>query len=249
MRQYFRALDYDRYVAAGRAVLERELQRLGITGANLEKVAQRFGKPKLEVFLEAIGRGDVTSTQLIAVLTESGSQAAPTAAYETVTTTTGEPAKKEDATVGGIRILGVGNLLTIAAKCCQPVPEDAITGYVTRGRGVTIHRSDCPNFVRLARQNPERVIPVDWNARGTDLFKAQVQVIAQNRANVVRDVTNLFAEAKINVIQTISVPDSKRGAITMNITVEVANSARLSEVLGEISQKPYILDAGRKASG
>jgi len=127
VRQYFRALDYDRYVAAGRAALERELQRLGITGANLEKVAQRFGKPKLEVFLEAIGRGEVTSTQLVAVLSESGPQAAPAPIQETVTTTTAEPAKK-DSSVGGIRILGVGNKLTIAAKWCQPVTEDSITG-------------------------------------------------------------------------------------------------------------------------
>jgi len=248
VRQHFRALDYDRYVASGRVILERELQRLGIIGANLEKVSQRFGKPKLEVFLEAIGRGEVTPTQLAAVLSESVPQPAAAPAVETVTTTGTEPAQK-DATVGGIRILGVANLLTIAARCCQPVPNDTISGYVTRGRGVTIHRSDCRNFHRLARENPERVIPVDWNARGTDVFKAQVQVVAQNRAGVSRDVTNLFAEAKINVVQVTSVPDSKRGVVTLNITVEVANSAQLGEILGEISQKSYVLQAGRRASG
>ena len=245
VRQWFRVQDYDKNVSTGRAILERELQRLGVTGANLEKLAQRFGKARLEDFLEVIGRGDITTTQLSAAFPETvTAQAQDTQPEKTAALQT----PRAEGAMGGVRILGVGNLLTAAAGCCQPLPEDPVIGYVTRGRGLIIHREDCPNFLRLKRDNPERVIKVDWTSREKDVFKAQIQVLAGSRSGIVKDVTAVFGEEKVPVITVKSHVDSKTGIATISYVVEVANLGQLARVLSEISQVPGVIEASRKTS-
>jgi len=245
VRQWFRVQDYDKNVSTGRAILERELQRLGVTGANLEKVAQRFGKNKLEDFLEVIGRGDITPTQLSAAFPEP----VTTQAQETQPEkTTALQTPRADGAMGGVRILGIGNLLTAAAGCCQPLPEDPVIGYVTRGRGLMIHREDCPNFLRLKRDNPERVVKVDWTSREKDVFKAQIHVLAGSRSGIVKDVTAVFGEVKVPVISVKSNVDSKTGIVSIGYVVEVSNLGQLARVLTEISQVPGVIEAARKTS-
>ena len=245
VRQWFRVQDYDKNVATGRAILERELQRLGVTGANLEKLAQRFGKNKLEDFLEVIGRGDITSTQLSAAFPEQASAQAQEAQAEKAPTL---QTPRADGAMGGVRILGVGNLLTAAAGCCQPLPEDPVIGYVTRGRGLMIHREDCPNFVRLKKDNPERVVKVDWTSRDKDVFKAQIQVVAGSRSGIVKEVTAVLGEEKVPVISVKSNVDSKTGIVSIGYVIEVTNLGQLARVLSEISQVPGVIEAGRKTS-
>ncbi len=245
VRQWFRVQDYDKNVSTGRAILERELQRLGVTGENLEKLAQRFGKTSLEDFLEVIGRGDITTTQLSAAFPEPVTAQAPGMQPEKTTTL---QVPRAEGAMGGVRISGVGNLLTAAAGCCQPLPEDPVIGYVTRGRGLIIHREDCPNFLRLKRDNPERVIKVDWTSRDKDVFKAQIQVLAGSRSGVVKDVTTVFGEEKVPVISVKSHVDSKSGIVTIGYVVEVTNLGQLARVLSEISQVPGVIEASRKTS-
>ncbi|RPJ87149.1 MAG: bifunctional (p)ppGpp synthetase/guanosine-3',5'-bis(diphosphate) 3'-pyrophosphohydrolase [Acidobacteria bacterium] len=244
VRQWFRVQDYDKNVSAGRAILDRELQRLGVTGANLEKLAQKFGKNRLEDFLEVIGRGDITPTQLSAAFPE----AAPPVQEAQAEKATALQAPRADGAMGGVRILGVGNLLTAAAGCCQPLPEDPVIGYVTRGRGLVIHREDCPNFLRLRRDNPERVIKVDWTSREKDVFKAQIQVLAGSRSGIVKDVTAVFGEEKVPVISVKSNAEAKTGIVSINYIVEVANLGQLAHVLSEISQVPGVIEAARKTA-
>jgi GTP pyrophosphokinase len=243
VRQWFRVRDYDKNVVAGRVTLERELQRLGITGANLEKIAQRFGKNKLEDFLEAIGRGDISTTQLSAAFPEPAPAQAQEAPSEKTPTL---QAPRAEGAMGGVRILGVGNLLTAAAGCCQPLPEDPVIGYVTRGRGLVIHREDCPNFLRLKRDNPERVIKVDWTSRDKDVFKAQIQVLVGSRSGIVKDVTAVFGEEKVPVLSVKSSVDPKTGIMTISYAVEVANLSQLAHMLSEISQVPGVIEAARR---
>jgi GTP pyrophosphokinase len=244
VRQWFRAQDYDRNVATGRALLERELQRLAITGENLEKLAQKFGKRKLDDFLEAMGRGEITSTQLAAAFPEVSPAATQTAESQVVEV----QAPRAQGGTGGIRIRGVGNLLTAAAGCCQPLPEDPVIGYVTRGRGVTIHHKDCPNFRRLQQESPERVVTVDWSIREKDLFKAQIQVFGNQRPSLPRDVGTVLAEEKVNVISAQTTVDSKNNRLTMTLIVEVTNLAQLGRLLTNISQVPGVFEASRKSS-
>ncbi|HXK58480.1 MAG TPA: GTP diphosphokinase [Acidobacteriota bacterium] len=246
VRQWFRIQDYDRNVAAGRAVLERELQRQGIVGANLEKLAQKLGKNRLEDLLEVVGRGEITPTQLAAAFPE---QAAPVPEETTAQKIGAElPETRTEGAMGGVRILGVGNLLTAAARCCQPLPGDPVIGYVTRGRGLMIHREDCSNFRRLKRDNPERVITVDWTTREKDVFTAQVQVLASNRSGIVKDVTAVFGEEKVPLVSVRSNADLKSGVLNLVFVIEVTSLGQLGRVLSEISQIPGVLEASRKTS-
>jgi GTP pyrophosphokinase len=246
VRQWFRVQDYDRNVAAGRTVLERELQRLGVTGANLEKVAQRFGKTKLEDFLEALGRGDIATAQLAGAFPETSPPQAVEAPPDGKVVELQAPRKQ--GALGGVRILGVGNLLTSAAGCCQPLPDDAIVGYVTRGRGVTIHRADCPNFLRLKKESPERVVRVDWTTRDNDVFRAQIQVLSTPRAGLIKDLTAVLAEEKINLVSVRTSTDAKNSLVATSLSVEVANLSQLGRVLTQLSRVPDVIEASRRVS-
>jgi GTP pyrophosphokinase len=145
-----------------------------------------------------------------------------------------------------VLVVGVESLMTQLAKCCKPAPPDAISGFVTRGKGVSIHRSDCSNFRELAARNAERVIEVEWGAPKSDgaVYPVDVAVEAADRQGLLRDISEVFAKEKMNVIgvQTQSV----KGTAWMTFTVEIADSARLSKVLGLVKEVQGVRWAKRR---
>jgi GTP pyrophosphokinase len=235
VRQWFRHEDYEKDVASGRSALDRELHRVGATGESHEGIAAACGYPKLEEFLAALGRGEVSSRQIeIAVRGEAPPQAPPPPLLA--------PARSKASS--GVLVLGVNNIATLIAKCCKPVPPDPIVGFVTRTRGVMVHREDCPNVTGLAEEQRERLMPADWGKTGEEApFSADVEVVAVDRQGLLRDVTEAIARERINVtaVNTLS-----RGAMAfMRFTVQVGSADAIARVLRQVKDVPGVATARR----
>ena len=240
VRTFFRALDFDKNVAAGRGVLERELHRQGLH-IDQERIAKRSRFPKLDDFLAALGRGDINTAQLGGLLQEFAPKPEPTPPSPPK-----HQARKFKSKPGAVEIEGVGNLLTQLAQCCRPAPGDAIVGYITQGAGVAIHRADCTNALHLASQQPERMLEVSWSGGGGETYPVEIQVTAYDRHGLLRDVTGVFSDLKLNVLAVNTRTDDKDFTAHMTFTVAVNDIAELGRVLDRVTALPNVREARRK---
>ncbi|MEO7725892.1 MAG: bifunctional (p)ppGpp synthetase/guanosine-3',5'-bis(diphosphate) 3'-pyrophosphohydrolase, partial [Burkholderiales bacterium] len=191
VRQWFNRLNLEASMAEGRAAVEKELQRQGMTGVSLDQLAQTLGFAKLNDFFAETGRGEISARQIQVALREE--DASPAVSDEAPVV------HRPRARPGGILIVGVDKLLTVPAKCCKPAPPDPIIGFVSRGRGVTIHRRGCDNVKRLAA---ERLIAADWGVAADATFPVDVVIEARDRTGLLRDITEIFSREHINVTAT-----------------------------------------------
>lgn len=241
VRSWFKRQDYEHNVTAGRSILDRELHRLGVNDMSMEKLAGRFKHRQVDEFLEAIGHGDITAGNLANALNELVPRPS---ARETQRPRLEK--KKHATTAGGIKILGVGNLMTSTARCCSPVPNDPIIGYITRGRGVTIHRQDCGNVLRLQGEDRDRLIEVEWGGQSDETYLVDIAVEAYDRSGLLRDITAVLANDKINLNGVNTATDERDGIARMSLTLEIADIGQLSRVLTRIGQLPNVVEARRK---
>ncbi|HVY08405.1 MAG TPA: bifunctional (p)ppGpp synthetase/guanosine-3',5'-bis(diphosphate) 3'-pyrophosphohydrolase [Burkholderiales bacterium] len=233
VRQWFNNRQLEEAVIQGRTILEKDLQRLGKTGQNLEELASRLEFASVNDLFAAIGRSEVTPRQLQAAVlgdevVEEKQPVAPVHA---------RPA----AAPSGILIVGVDKLLTVLARCCKPAPPDAIIGFVSRGRGVTIHRADCRNVARLPQ---ERLIASDWGDTGASKFPVDVELVAGNHPALMRDVLDVFTREKVRVVSSAS--HSEDLGSKMTFTLEVDNLAQLTRLLAAVRDVPGVESARRK---
>ena len=238
VRHWFKQQDMSEHIAQGRTQLDRELHRLGITSINQEKIAHKLHFHKLEDFLAAIGRGEVTQRQIGNAIQQ---EQAPAAKPD-------EPAialkpAAEPAAPGGVLVEGVGNLVTKMAQCCRPVPPDAIVGYVTRDKGITIHRRDCASIQHLMKNRAERILNVQWGRNDSGSFTVQVEVVAQDRPGLLRDIGDLYLREKVNVTRVDSL--SKGLEAKMRFTITVGNTTQLDRLLMLIRQVQGVSAARR----
>ena len=238
VRHWFRYQNFEEDISQGRAQLDRELHRLGVTSVNQEKVAQKLNFNKLEDFLAAIGRGEVTQYQIAQAI----QQEAPAKAEEPTETLVPKPASSHQSTAG-ILVEGVGNLLTSMAKCCKPAPPDSIVGYVTRGRGVTIHRQSCAFMQRLPENRSDRLLSAQWGNRQGATAAVDIEVEAYDRQGLLRDISDLFAREKINVTKVNTL--SKSNEAKMRFSIEIANLEQLARVLAQLRQVDNVIAARR----
>ncbi|MGB5306865.1 MAG: ACT domain-containing protein, partial [Gammaproteobacteria bacterium] len=214
---------------------------LGVTGLSYEKLAHQFKYQAVDELLAAIGRGDINATQLASAVNalaprdKTSDDARPRRARKGAT-----------ATADGISVRGVGNLLTTMARCCHPVPNDPVVGYITRGRGVTIHRQDCGNVLRLQGEDLDRLIEVEWGAESDAGYLTDIRVLAYDRAGLLRDITGVLANEKINLLGANTATDKEDGMARMNLTVEITDINQLSRALTLIGQLPNVVEARRK---
>ena len=236
VRQWFRHEDFEKDVATGRVALDRELHRIGSPGESHERIAAATGHPKLDEFFAALGRGEITQRQIeIAVRGE----AAPTIAPP-VPLVAPPPSKSSS----GVLVLGVNNIATLVAKCCKPVPPDPIVGFITRTRGVMVHRQDCVNVVNLDASQRDRLMPADWGkTQGEAPFSADIEVVAMDRQGLLRDISEAISRERINVtaVNTLS-----RGAHAfMRFTVQVGSGDAIMRVLRQVKDVPGVDTARR----
>jgi GTP pyrophosphokinase len=241
VNHWFREQNYEASVSAGRTVLEREFHRLGISDVKFEKLAQRFEFQKVDDFLEAIGRGDIKPAQIMNALQEMLGLDFRTPPPAITPRAPGAPVKPS-----GVTIQGIGNLLTRMAKCCSPLPGDPIVGFITRGQGVTIHRQDCTNALRHHDEHNERLIEVSWGEQTGAAYPIEVEVTAYDRPGLLRDITSLLANEKINVLGVGTLTDKSHVA-HMTFKLEIPNIETLSRVLALLDQIPNVAEVRRKA--
>ncbi len=241
VQQWFKQQNYDSSVSAGRAGLEREFHRLGFTDISHDKLSQRFGFSKVDDFLAAIGRGEIKSGQIMAAaqeIVEPKTKTAPPLIQARAHAPSGASS--------GVTIQGVGNLLTRMGRCCNPLPGDAIVGFITRGQGITVHRRDCPNALRHHDENNERIIEVSWGGESNKTYPVDVEIVAYERSGLLRDITGLLANEKINVIAVNTLSDSQQHTARMTLTLEIPDIDTLSRVLAQIDQLPNVTEVRRR---
>ncbi len=230
VRAWFNLLAQKETIARGREAVEKLLQREGKTAMKLEDLAAQLGFRNADALFEVVGK-DEFSLRTIETLLR------PAEPLPTPDDLIALRRPSEATPKGGVLVVGVESLMTSLARCCRPAPPDAIGGYVTRGKGVAVHRAVCSNFRQMATRSPERVIAVAWGAPRGDkaaLYPVDVMVEAADRQGLLRDISELFAKEKMNVtgVKTRSVKDSGGGTAWMTFTIEVADAARLAHVLG-----------------
>ena len=238
VQQWFKAQNQEHNLAAGRALLEKELQRLGLAEINFEKLAQRLGMPDTAHLFLALAHDEIKPTRLLQAAQHLLGAQAPTTP---VLATPNATAPRDT----GLQIQGVGNLLTQVAGCCKPVPGDAIVGYITRGHGITIHRRDCANAQRLAAEGEDRMVEVHWGAAAA-AFPVDVLLTAYDRPGLLRDVTALLANEKIQVLAFNTHLDAAHGLTRMQLRLELRDVEELSRVLARLDRIPNVVEVRRE---
>jgi GTP pyrophosphokinase len=241
VRTWFKRIDLAQNLAAGRVLLERELKRLALHNANLDGLPERFQLRNHDDLLEALALGDITTGQIARALHELTAPPAP----EPGTVPPPVPSRVPSAEQGAIIIDGVGNLLTQLARCCQPLPGDAITGYITRGRGVSVHRADCAQLATLRERDESRVIAVEWGNRKQASYDVDITVRGYDRKWLHKDVSNVIASANAHVIAVNARIDANRGIAIMDYALRVADFGQLSGLLGQLLAVPNVIEARR----
>lgn len=237
IRQWFKRQNREENIVQGREVLERELKRLGLDEMPFDQIARKFSFDKVDDLMAAIGAGDINAHQIAGRVLELVKPEEEALEFPPARVTRTAPAT-------GIRVRGVGDLLTNLARCCNPLPGDGIVGYITRGRGVTIHRQDCPNILRMGDR--ERLIEVDWGAEITETYPVNVRVEAYDRQGLLRDIASVVADESINLSAANVVTRKKDHMATMMVTLEIIDIDQLSRVLARIERLPNVVEARRE---
>ena len=236
VRRWFKQQAREQNTLQGKTMLDKELRRLGLSTINLDDLAHEFELKNVESLYLAIGTGDFPLARIVNHLTLEEEKDL----VDYVTTDYKKPAQVEQS----ITVLGLKGLLTTLARCCNPAPGDEIIGYITRGRGATIHRRDCPNILRI--KDKERLIPVSWG-EPADTYPVPIRLKAYDRDGLMRDVSTLIAEEGVNM-PSVKVETHKNVAV-FDLTIEVKDIAQLSRLLDRLENLPNVLEAQRVRPG
>ena len=236
VRQWINTRELVDVVAAGRAAVERELKREGVRAASLDELAKRLGFERPDDLFAAVGREEVGPRQLQAALR-------------------GEPEREARPEVkpqggravqpgGGILVVGVDRLMTVLARCCKPAPPDRISGFVTKGRGVSVHRLECPSLARISGRFPERIIAAGWGERGARAYPVDIVVRGNDRQGLLRDVSEALVRQKTNVIAAKT--QTRNDVASMHFTIEVQDIDQLQRALSAIEDVRGVLSSARR---
>ena len=241
VRTWFKRVDHAQNLAAGRALLDRELKRLALHHANIDALPARFQLRTHEDLLEALALGDISPGQVARAMHES---LAPAPADTHADARRRHRARRTHAR-DAIVIEGVGNLMTQLARCCQPLPGDAVAGFITRGRGVSVHRADCTQLARLRERDAGRVIEVEWGERKELAYEVNVVVRGYDRKWLHKDITNVIAAANAHLLAINTQIDQRQGLAEMNFALRVTDFGQLSGLLARLATVPNVLEARR----
>ncbi|WP_337841768.1 GTP diphosphokinase [Rheinheimera sp.] len=240
VQYWFRLQDRDKNVLAGKELLDTELARLNLTLDNPSKVLQRFNVNSLDELLAGIGGGEIKVTQVVHYIqSQSGKLQQPEIDPRLISKPLNTQPKSH------VVVLGVGNLLTHMAGCCQPLPGDAIVGYITQGRGIAVHRDDCDQFKLLQEGHPERVVEATWGDKYASGYEVTIRIVAHDRNGLLRDITSILANEKANVLRMSSNSDIAQQTATIIMTLELYNLDSLNKLLTKVSLIEDVIEAKR----
>lgn len=245
---WFRKQDRDKNILAGRQILDDELAHLGIALKDAEKhLLPRYNFNELDELLAAIGGGDIRLNQMVNFLqskfNKPSAEEQDAAALRQLQQKTYAPQGRKDK--GRVVVEGVGNLMHHIARCCQPIPGDDIVGFITQGRGISIHSADCAQLAELQSHAPERIVDAVWGESYSAGYSLVVRVTANDRSGLLRDITTILANEKVNVLGVTSRSDTKQQLATIDMDIEIYNQQVLGRVLGKLNQVPDVMDARR----
>ncbi len=244
IRQWFRKQDRELNIQQGRELLERELKRLGLEFENIEKLARMNNYDNVDDFLAAIGYGDI-SAQSVATRALDYQRREELARRSLEAEFTTKAKKKPSSTSSGVRVRGVGDIMTRLARCCNPVPGEEIVGYITKGHGITIHRRTCPNVLNKAQTG--RLIEVEWGEE-EQVYPVVITVRAFDRGGLLRDIADIVAKEKVNMRSASAVTNKKNHSAVITATLEIKDASQLSRILHRISRLPNVLEAYRQTT-
>ncbi len=237
---WFKMQDFEKNRMDGQVLLDKELKSLGIKIDKLNEIVQHFNYKKADDLLAAIGRHDLKLSQVIAKISPAVDElSVDTPVFKSVS-----KAKVVDAS--DLKIEGVGNLLTHMARCCQPVPGDAVVGYVTLGRGVSIHRQECVNILHSDERQKTRFVEVNWGSQDRAHYYVDVIVKAYDRNGLLKDITSLLSHEKAHVQSLQSKKDKEDNQVSIEMTLEIDGISGLSRLLQKLSQLPNVFEARRQ---
>lgn len=232
VRAWFNAIELQQRISQGQALVEKELQRLGKTAINLEQLAHQLGFSRSDDLFVAAAKDEFSLRHIDQALRQpspvDSSDEVPLRTYTSGSDSVSKTGKS------GVLVVGVDALLTQLARCCRPVPPDTISGFVTRGRGVSIHRSDCSSYAALAARHPERLIEVDWGDTGQALYPVNISIRAPERPNLLRDLSEVFARLRLNVVGVNT--QSRRSLSHLVFTIEVRNGEQIRQALAALNE-------------
>jgi GTP pyrophosphokinase len=239
VRSWFRKLDEGQNREQGREMLERELDRLGVRAPPLPEILDELGLPNLDALYVGLGEGELTVAQVAGAVHRRLKEHEPQKPRAFKPGAASQP--------GGMVIDGVGDLLSTFARCCRPVPPESIAGYITLGRGVSIHRADCANLLRMRDQQPQRVLAVDWGRASPErTFPAAVVIHAFDRKGLTRDVTSVLADEHINISAMNMTTNKAENTAHIDLTVTVHGLDELSRLLSRLASLPNVISARRR---
>ena len=247
IQHWFRHENRDETITHGRNLLEREFDRMNLVDVNLEQLAKKLGvEDTEELFFKLVdgsikpGRAAVMAQRILQPkFIDDDDQLE-------ISFRNNNRAANDDRKPADLSIQGVSDLMTSLAKCCQPVPGDKVMGFVTRGTGITIHREACPNLLYQQHKSGERVVEVSWGVDKEQTYPMTIQVHAFDRKGLLKDVSSVFADEKVNVLEMNTLTEPRDQSVQMSISVEVANLEVMSKLLAKIDQLPNVLSVKRK---
>ncbi len=234
--QWFKSQAREENIDAGRHLLEREFRRMALTSVDYKRIAAKVQLSTVDDMYAAVGAGDLSSSQVFnAAETLIGDKPQPQLRV----------ARASERRHGRVEVQGVGNLLTHMAGCCKPLPGDSIVGFITQGRGVSVHRADCRHLVERQENAPERIIQVDWGTDPDERFEVDIAIEAYDRQGLLRDITEMFASARINVLAINTLSNRQSHSATMRLTVEITHLDSLSRLLARLNRLKNVISAER----
>ena len=242
VRSWFRKLDEGQNREQGRQMLERELDRLGVRAPTLPEILDELGLPNADALHQALGEGELTLAQVAGAIQRRVHEAEPPKSHPRL-----HPKHEGKSTSSGLIIDGVGDLMSTIARCCRPVPPEPIAGFITIGRGVSIHRATCANLLRLRAAQPQRVLVVDWGRPSADrTFAVALEIHAFDRRGLVRDISSVLADEHISIETMNTVTNSAENTAKVDLTVSVHGFEELSRLLARIASLPNVISARRR---
>jgi len=245
IRSWFRKQDKEKNYSEGKALCDREFKRHGLK-PDISKVVEHFKLKSADELYVHLGQGDISVAQLSAMLYEFDERQKE---KDSIPLRAIPRPKLNKKPSGSINVLGVGNLLTSIANCCMPVPHDDIVGFITKDRGVSVHRTDCNNILHLKEKDQARLIEVEWGDTETQSYPVNILIQAIDRHGLLSDITSTLSDDKVNVVAVNTISDKKEQTARMAVTIEIRDLQQLTRIMDKISQLRNVLEVTRGAHG